>query len=70
MLNLMNQSEDVSELALNCMIHRNIPAADGSGAPFSDECISYARQAMVKHRECMAAVCVHQKDSMEIYMNW
>lgn len=63
------QGERVSELSLDCLIHRNIPAMDGSDRPFSEECIALARQALAKHRECMAGLTERMNCYVGEYIN-
>lgn len=57
-------------LSLKCLIHRNIPPADGSGAAFNDECICLAREALAEHQACVVSLSHHESRFLEIYYNW
>lgn len=67
---LILRGDRVAQLALKCLVYRNISPPAGSGAAFLEECISTAREALMEHQLCMMQLANEESSFVETYFIW
>ncbi|KAH8669389.1 hypothetical protein BGZ61DRAFT_509445 [Ilyonectria robusta] len=63
------KSDEVQLMSIMTLIYRTVPAPEGLGSRFCDECLITARQAVLKHLSCLEFI---QEDAYckAMYFHW